>query len=754
MLGGIDVKEHRRPGQQSGSGDTASAVIVLGTLLTAAAVGGWYLLPPVKRLEIEFIFWTKNSGAVVTSASSIVAFFVLLALASKKKSRFLTTAVADAHDDLGRSDLEKANRRLIKLPYLLGAGAGLIAYAYCYVSGLTRWLFFAWLARKDLAVARGVLIILTTALPTLLIPVYVVVLLNATGLGRAWRSAVLTGAERRKKELPVRPLPDPGPYQAGNEWPSFLLGAREFEESRKFEPDTQIPSWVKFEAPSVFGGLLVFGRKGSGKTQCLLRMIDDALQFPGGLDEDDVADRKAALCIIDQKGDITDHVLKKAKEVGREGDVTRLGVDTFPKWNPFAVLGPTSSAVECRNVGFFMRCAMTAGQKSTTENGFWQDNADNLLFRTVHLLALAGESVGFESVYRVITSLDAQDKFRDELLNRAEAGLNARETLGADVADARLELGHTERYFEKEFVKLDAKIKTTVTNIVSNFAQKFMTAAYIRSFGCSADTPGHITGFRDLIARGGIFVLDVRSNEHGTLASALAMLVKLYYQAAVKTRDKNPADKMERATVLVLDEAQSCLSPSTQNTEGDDKYLETSRSFRAIDIYATQQYTSFSAAIGQEMAQRIIGSFNNLLVFRHQDPALTKFLQENTGSDEREEKSVSVSESASSAGVNVLAVDGETERDRQVSRSVSLAKKERLLIDAATFRKMGVFEALGFFDEPEGLRITRFFTKPQFTAATTPHSKVLELVKAKKRAERTDGVLSRVFPRAKGRNAA
>jgi hypothetical protein len=255
-----------------------------------------------------------------------------------------------------------------------------------------------------------------------------------------------------------------------------------------------------------------------------------------------------------------------------------------------------------------------------------------------------------------------------------------------------------------------------------------MTAQYARSFGCPASTPGHFEGFREHIAKGRIFVLDVRANEHGTVANALAMLVKLYYQAAVKTRDRYAPDTAQRTTVFVMDEAQSCVTPSTANTEGDDKYLEMSRSFKAIDVYATQQYSSFTAAVGRDMAQRIIGSFNNLVVYRHNDPALTEYIQKLVGQDERDEKSVSVTESSSAAERNVLAMEGETERDRQVSRSVSVQRREKQMIDAATFRGMSVFEALGFFDNPRGLVVTHFFTKPHFVAARTPHATVLRTI--------------------------
>jgi hypothetical protein len=701
--------------------DSSTGLMVLCMLVLGAGALAWFTLSRSQRAELEFALLRANAGPLVTSASVVVAAGLLVALGVQRRSRFLTSALEQAHAELGPA-LARGRRLLALAPNAALSLVGLAIYARAYAGGSTRWFFLGILGQPRLAVLRGALVLLTTAGPAILIPCASAVLLNALGVNRRFRRYL--AAEDRGR-LGERRLPNPGDYQAASARPVFLLGARESGESRRFEPSAAVPSWITFSAPSIFGGLLVMGRKGSGKTTLLLRMLEDAIRFRSGDPE-----LKPAVCVIDQKGDIAAFVAAKAREHGREGDVTRLGVDTEAKWNPFGTLGPTSSALECRQVGFFMRCAMTAGTNSTMEAAFWHDSADNLIFRSVHLLALAAMPVGFASVYRLITSANAKAPWRGELFTRAEYLLNLREGRGEDVADARQELEDTDRYFEEEFTKLDPKIRTTIISFVSNFHQKFMTAQYARAFGCPPSTPGHFTGFRELIARGGIFVLDVRANEHGTIANALAMLVKLHYQAAVKTRDRYPADRCERTTLLVLDEAQACITPSSASTEGDDKYLEMSRSFKAIDVYATQQYSSMAAAVGREMAQRIVGSFNNLVVYRHNDPSLTEYLQKLVGHHEREEKSLSVTESANSAERNMLAAEGETERDRQVSRSVSVQRREREVIEAATFKGMSTFEALGFFDSPRGLTISRFFTKPHFVDARTPHAEVLRRIEA------------------------
>lgn len=695
--------------------DNQNAGFALILLVGVALAGGWFLLGERRRAEAEYILWAQNSGASVLTVLSWAFAGLALVLLLRKRTKYLTEELREGLRSAALYDLSWRMKFKIFVPHFVFCGAAFLGYLFLYLRGDVRWFFFDFLAAKDNVNLRVFLLLSTTILPVLLIPAYVTFFLNGSGMAHRWRVHV-TGLPDKEK-VTTRTLPEPGDYHEGRRRPVFLLGARESSKSLKFEKDVKIPSWVLFSFPMIYGGLIVFGKKGSGKTSLLLRILEDAIRFKA-----DDPKLKCSICFIDIKGDVANFLEKKSKEYGRESDFVRLGIESFAKWNPFAHLGPQSRAIEVRALSFWLRCAMGNGAASAKDS-FWDDNADNLLFRSIHLLALAGESVSFSSIYGMITELRDDSSYRDDLFTRAELIINQRGVEGSPWQD---ELEDTRRYFDKEFVVLDNKIKSTVVNIGGNFLQKFLTAEYKQAFCCAANTPGHFGGFRDLIADGKIFVLDIRSNEHGTIANALGTLVKLAYQAAVKTRDKYARDEMVRSTVFCMDEAQAFISPSSAGTEGDDKYLEMSRSFLAVDIYATQQYTSFKASVGADVAQRIIGSFNNIICYKHNDPELTRYIQSILGNEEQQEKSLNISESASSATPDVLTSGGTVETDHQVSRSVSLQKKEKPLVDAAVFKSLTTFEAIGIFDCPNGLQVSRFCTKPHFVDARMPHVKVLE----------------------------
>jgi hypothetical protein len=685
-------------------------------LLAGALIGGGiFCMGERRRAEWEYIFWTQNAGALVLTTLAWVLTILALILVLRKRTKYLTEELREGLRSASLYDLSLSMKIKIFIPHFVLTLVLFLVYLFFYWSGAARWFFFDFLAAHQNRNLRVLLIFSTTVLPVVLIPAYVVFFVNGSGIAHRWRIQV-TGLSDREK-VTTKTLPDPGDYHEGRRRPVFLLGARESSKSLKLEKNAKLPSWVLFSFPMIYGGLIVFGKKGSGKTSLLLRILEDAIRFKS-TDEK----LKCSICFVDIKGDVANFLEKKSKEYGRESDFVRLSVDSFAKWNPFAHLGPHSRAIEVRALSFWLRCAMGNGAVSSKDS-FWDDNADNLLFRSIHLLALAGEAVSFSSIYAMITELRDDSSYRDELFTRAELMINQRGVEGSPWQD---ELEDTWRYFEKEFVVLDNKIKSTVVNIGGNFLQKFLTAEYKQAFCGPATAPGHFGGFRDLIADGKIFVLDIRSNEHGTIANALGTLVKLAYQAAVKTRDKYGRDEMLRSTVFCMDEAQAFISPSSAGTEGDDKYLEMSRSFLAVDIYATQQYTSFKAAVGPDVAQRIIGSFNNIICYKHNDPELTKYIQSILGNEEQQERSINISESASGASLDVLTSGGTIESDHQVSRSISLQKKEKPLVDAAVFKSLTTFEAIGIFDCPNGLQVSRFCTKPHFVEARMPHVKVLE----------------------------
>lgn len=723
------------PGPRSSGGDAA---LVLGGLAAAGAVAAHLLVPEDVKQLLELLVWRTNQPAAVTAGLGAVSGAGLLLAGGGRRVRWLTREHQDA-DRVRRErwrQLPGSVRRRIVAPPLLAFSAGGVPHLALWSLGTTRFDWPAWVG-TEVPVERWVaLLIEVLGGPigdgwNLMMPAL------GWGLvvGLAWRP-FRAGWERRVldgRAFAGRLLPSPGAYQHrfGAVWrqePVFLLGARENPESRKAEPFCELPSWVHYRGKQIFGGLIVFGQKGSGKTSLLQRIIEDTLKF-----RPSDPSHKPALMALDPKGDLSSFIVRLAGETGRSDDVVRLAIGGETKWNPFGHLRPDTPARQIRQAGYFLRCAMPRGGG---DNAYWEDNATNLLSYAMQLLAYAGEVVSFATLAELVIRLkgstkgegsdgdgeDEEEVYRRALYDRARANLSAL----ADAGEVLEELENVRNYFEEEFVFLDPKPRSIVVNTATNFLRKFEGAEYRRTFCASADDPAAFGGFERLVDEGRIFVLDIRAVEDGQVTAALCCLAKLFCQAAILTRDRRTPE-MERVVVNVLDEYQQYVTVGGRGNQGDPEYLETSRSFLAVDVAATQQLSSLQDAVGgKDAAQRVAGSFNSLVLFRHNDAALTQYAGHLVGRREQQERSYNVSE----GGQDARRLFGEAfAADKQsVTRSVQERTVERDVLTDDLFAQLQTFEAMGIFSTEAGRQVVRFCSKPQWVPARTPQRTILERI--------------------------
>jgi hypothetical protein len=740
----------------------------LGGVTTLGLSGGWQLLPAETQQLLTLMLWDLNAPAVVAAGVGGVAALGILATGSGRKVRWLTPE----HQHAARARRARflalpvaMKQRLMAPPLLAWSTLGLPHLAL-WAFGTTRFVWPAWVG-TDVPLEpwlAGMVELLQGPVGqgwNLLMPSLgwgVFVGLAWRPFRQRWHDQVVEG-----RAFTGKTLPDPGPYQreerswwmppkrqtAWRKAPTFLLGAREMPSSRGLEPHCELPSWVLYQGKPIFGGLIVFGQKGSGKTSLLQRIIEDTLRYRPDDDK-----RKPAMMALDPKGDLSAFIGRLAAEHGRGDDVVRLAVGGEVTWNPFGHLGPDTPARQIRQAGYFLRCAMPMGGG---DNTYWEDNATNLLSYSMQLLAYAGETVSFATLADLVTALKGagrkrskpeeaaeSDSFRDPgpsleevepagerrdedvreaLYRRAAANLTTDEQLA--------ELDNVRRYFEEEFVHLDAKPRSIIVNTATNFLRKFEGAAYRRTFCGSSANDNAFQGFEGLVDEGRIFVLDIRAVEDGQVSAALCCLAKLFCQAAILTRDRRPAG-VERVVVNVMDEYQQYVTPGGSGSQGDPEYLETSRSFRAIDVAATQQLSALQDAVGgRDAAQRVAGSFNSLVLFRHNDHALTQYAGHLVGRRERIERSYNVSEGGQDAERHNVLGDGVKADKQSVTRSVSERTVEKDLITDDLFASLQTFEAIGIFSAETGRQLVRFCSKPQWLPARTPQHEVVKHLEGK-----------------------
>jgi hypothetical protein len=717
---------------------STDAVLVLGGLVAAGGVAAHLLTPPEVKLLLEQLVWRTNAPAALTAVVGGGSLGLLLLVGAGRPVRWLTPE----HQDAERARKERwqqlpaSVKRRAMLPPLLGFSALGLPHLALWSAGITRFSWPEWLGTEVPVEPWVNTLVELLSGPVgqgwnLLMPavgVGVLVQLLWSPFRPAWERRLLDG-----KAFVGNALPSPGSYQhrlgMWRQHPVFLLGAREMPASRRLEPHCELPSWVKYEGKQVFGGLLVFGQKGSGKTSLLQRVIEDTLRYRPH--EEAI---KPALMALDPKGDLSSFIVRLAGQMGRENDVVRLSVDGQTTWNPFGHLRPDTPARQIRQAGYFLRCAMPRGGG---DSAYWEDNATNLLSYSMQLLAYAGEVVSFASLAELVTKLKgaqrqkedeaeepmlaAEQDYRQELYERAEQNLAS---LGQP--ELMQELQNVRNYFEGEFLHLDLKPRSIVVNTATNFLRKFEGADYRRVFCASSEDPDAFPGFEQLVDEGKIFVLDIRAVEDGQVSASLCCLAKLFCQAAILTRDRRDPD-MARVVVNVLDEYQQYVTIGGRGSQGDPEYLETSRSFRAVDVAATQQLSALQDAVGgRDAAQRVAGSFNSVVLFRHNDAALTQYAAHLVGRKEREELSYNVAEGGQNAARHPLMPSAFLANQQSVTRTVQERLVEKDVLTDDLFAGLATFEAVGIFSGEAGRSVVRFCAKPQWVEVRTPQHRVLQ----------------------------
>lgn len=722
--------------------DQTISLMLLGLLTLGVLYGAFHIvLPPHDQELLALVIWGTNPYPTAALGLGFLGLGLGLWVANGRRLRFVTPE----HRQAARERREEWRALPLALRRRLVAPPG-VAFAWVAVPYFVLWgtgfLQFSWGGALDPGLPtpdwvrtladtlRGPGNFMTLAGPLL---GWGALVGSAWGyLADPWRRLLLGTPRPRRWRLP-----SPGRYQmvcrrtnGRTTWhwrknPVFVLGARETPGARTLEPHCVMRSWVFYTGKPIFGGMMVFGEKGSGKTSLLLRIILDTLQF-----RPEDAQHKPALMALDPKGDLSAPIEQAARQMGRSKDVVRLSVGGPIKWNPIGHLGPTSTTRTLRQAGYFLSCALQpAGGESAS---YWDGNAKHLLSYAITLLAWAGKTVSFTELAKLTVRLhsptEADEEYRNDLYDRARDLLK---TQGADPGRV-YDLDQAIEYFDKEFVRIPEKPRGIIVNTVNNFLRLFEGHEYHQSFcGNPRTDKGHFKGFEALVDKGGIFVLDIRSGEDGQIQPPLCCLAKLFFQTAVKTRDRRNGDydkKNARVVVQVLDEYQQYVTVRRDGGDDDPSFFETSRSFRCIDVVATQQPSSITAQAGNhEEAQRVVGSFNSLVFFRFTDPRGHQLIQTMLGQREVVETTSSVQEGGDHAQ---RLPGGEEGVDKQsVNRAVQSRKARKPLVTPEDVASLQTFEALGIFSEPEGRKAIRFCSKPHFVGLRTSQIRVLERIR-------------------------
>jgi hypothetical protein len=295
---------------------------------------------------------------------------------------------------------------------------------------------------------------------------------------------------------------------------------------------------------------------------------------------------------------------------------------------------------------------------------FWITSAGQQLTCAIDLIGLAGETITFSTVARVILSAASspeevrseewqKSSYLNELINRAVARTDL-------TASQKIDLNVAIEYWLHDYVVMDEKtrsgIRATTRSLTFPFERSMLSALFGGASNCYPE---------DCYRAGAVVVLDLPVKEFLEAGTAAQVLYKTIWQRAMERRSS--ADH-PRPVFLFIDEYQNFV------TQYDPLFQATARSSRVATVVMTQNIDSlvsrFPTLTGKAEAQSLLGNFN-LKIFCAQDHAGTnEFASKMIGEEWMTRQNISTSLGSSG------------------SMSAGTTEQRRFLVDPIVFTRL------------------------------------------------------------------
>ena len=470
------------------------------------------------------------------------------------------------------------------------------------------------------------------------------------------------------------------------------------------------PSWVKMNKRALNGGVLVTGSIGSGKSQAtLLPILEGILSsfYP-----------KPSALVIDPKGDLKNDVMQMAHHLGRSKDIVHIKLDGNMTINPIYESDLLKRGGYL-NKAQFLKAAMM-NLMAGSDDPIWHESATNLMTNCiVHCAIKNGRNNYFtlNDLYQSVVNAGTGVCEKD--LKRA---LSQEPSLFNE--DEKRTIEYALEFFEKDYAKLESKVKSSVVFSSTTFLNQFQNTQASNIF-CPKKGEMTITSIDELIDNGKIIIFDIDKG----LGKSMGTVLKLLYQDSVLRRLNEDRD-LTRSAILLIDEYQDVVTTSAGSVMGDDKCLAKGRAANIITIAATQSYSSLIAALGnQSVASEIIQNFRTKIACHSSDKKTIEIFTELSGEKTVERKSHSISEMTHKAQRNLLMGDFDG-ASSNISESVSRTEFKEKNITPEMFSKLNSFEAFAQIYDGVSTVFKKIYLKPYFlNNKRTPHREVLRLLK-------------------------
>lgn len=451
-------------------------------------------------------------------------------------------------------------------------------------------------------------------------------------------------------------------------------------------------SSVYIPISGMYQNMLVTGSIGSGKTSSLLYPLTEQLLYLNFLGK-----YKSAFLILDVKGNYHKFVKKVCENYFHISDLIIINLQNSITYNPLDKpnLKPHVLANRLKDILLLFSPAQT--------ESYWLDKAEHVLAEAIRLCRIYNNGyVTFVELHRLIFSKDYYQEKVELLKSRfLDKNLNQR-----DIVD----LVTCMDFFEKEFYTLDERTQSILKSEISRITNIFVSDEDAKRTFCPDKENISFPGFDYVLKNHKIVVLDMNLSEYGNLSKIIAAYLKIDFQSEILIQLSK--DKPISPSCFICDEYHEYV------TKNDSAFFAQSREAKSINIVATQSYSSLLSSIHSDTVTRtLIQNLVNKFWFRTDDSFTIEDAIKQTGKEEKEVFSKSISENARTTNYNFL-FRSFLSKDSNISESFNTSIQKDFIFDSNFFsRELDTFNCLAFISSGttilplQKLKMTPYFIK-------------------------------------------
>lgn len=250
------------------------------------------------------------------------------------------------------------------------------------------------------------------------------------------------------------------------------------------------------------------------------------------------------------------------------------------------------------------------------------------------------------------------------------------------------------KFFEKEFFALDSRTMNILKSEITRITNCFVSDSEITKTFCPKRNEINFRGFKDVINKGKIVVLNMNINEYRNLSRIIAAYLKLDFQTEVLRRLSNSSSSDIHPVAFISDEYSEYVSATDAN------FFSQSRESKCINVVSTQSYTSLLNAISNKYSvEVIVQNLVNKLWFRSDDIYTIEEAQKQIGKVDKQKTSTTISENARETSYNLF-TDSLKSKAPNISESINTYSQYDYVFDTNFFtQNLDTFQCLAFLSD-------------------------------------------------------